>query len=223
MTQITISIDHDLEQKLRKFAKDNDYKTLSALVTDAIRDKIDNSKPDYWQRVSMVMQLENRRLLETLVGDKMSLNRAIWNAEETQDALMSGYAMDYRFLLGRIDRDELTDEEARSVHDTLATFRDLKWSAEQIGDKKLIERTQFPGFDARNDHKRFGYANFLVRNGKWPELGTNNEVPNSHGEQGDYEKLVMRHREIRNQKPEGSYQQVLLSRTDIDYILDGVS
>ncbi len=223
MTQITISIDHDLEQKLRKFAKDNNYKTLSALVTDAIRDKIDNSRPDYWQRVSMVMQLENRQLLETLVGDKLRINRAIWNTEETQDALMYGYSMDYRFLLGRIDRDELTDEEARSVHDILATFRDLKWSAKQIGDKKLIERTQFLGFDANNDHKRFGYANFLVRNGKWSEFGINNEVPNSHGEQGNYEKLVMRHREIRNQKPEGSYQQVLLSRTDIDYILDGVS
>lgn len=223
MTQITISIDNDLEQKLRKFAKDNDYKTLSALVTDAIRDKIDNSRPDYWQRVSMVMQLENRRLLETLVEDTMPLNRAIWKAEETQDALMSGYSIDYRVLFNRIDREELADEEAHSVHDILATFRDLKYSAEKIGDKKLIEKTQFPGFDANNDHKRLGYANFLVRNGKWSEVGTNNEVPDSHGEQGDYKKLVMRHREVRNQKPGGSYEQVPLSRTEISYILDGVS
>lgn len=223
MTQITVSIDSDLEKRLRKFAEDNDYNTLSALVTDAIRDKIDNTTPDYWQRVGMVLQLENKRLLEMLVGEKAQLRKALWNTDAIQDALMGGYTIDYRYLFGRVERNELADDEARNVHDTLGAFYDLLQSAEHIGDKNLIKKVQFPGFDAKNDYKKLNYANYIIRRGIWSKLAVNGEIPNSHGEQGDYKKIVARLKEVQNKIPRQSDRRVFLSRDDILYIIDGTS
>jgi len=221
MAQITVSISDELEHNLRNFAENNGYATLSALVTDAIREKIKNEGPDYWQRVGMVLQLRNNQLLETLVGDKNLVRDNDWHMSTMHDVLCNGYKIEYASVFEYINRDELPKEAARSVYDIFDMYRDLQRSARELNDNKLAEEVLFPGFDGNNDHERLGYARHLVKNGRWESLAANDTIQNSHGAEPHYEAMVERHKEVRNRKRGDSYDHKVLTRTEVDYILNG--
>ncbi len=221
MAQITVSISDELEQSLRSFADKSGYATLSALVTDAIRDKLKGDSPEYWQRVNMVLQLKNNQLLETLIGDRELVEGRDWQMSSTYEILQSGYAADYRSAFEYVSRDELSKEVAHSVYDILDVYRDLQWAVREIGDDKLANDVLFPGFDGNNDYERLGYANHLIRNGRWEMIKPEGGIRNSHGAEPDYQKMVERHKEVRSQKRSESYDYKPLTRAEVEYIMKG--
>lgn len=221
MAQITVSISDELEQKLRRFADENGYATLSALVSDAVRDKLGSDNPSYWQRVSMVLQLKNNQLLETLAGDKNLVEGKDWQMNAMYDVLVNGYQIEYPSIFEYIDRDELSKSVSRSVYDILDMYRDLQWGARELGDDRLAKEVLFPGFDGNNDYERLGYANHLVRDGRWESVATHGVIPNSHGMEPHYDEMVERHKEVRSRKRGESHEHKELTRTEIEYILNG--
>lgn len=221
MAQITVSISDELEQSLRAFADDNGYATLSALVSDAIREKIRGDGPDYWQRVGMVLQLKNNQLLETLVGDKNLVEGDKWQMSTMYDVLSSGYKIEYPSVFEHVYRDEMPKELARSVYDILDMYRDLQWAARELSDDKLTREVMFPGFDGNNDVDRLGYAHHLIKNGRWESVAVHDTIPNSHGAEPHYEKMVERHKEVRSRKRGEDHDHKILTRPEVDYILKG--
>lgn len=221
MAQITVSITDDLEQKLREFAKSNGYATLSALASDAIREKLRGDGPEYWQRVSMVLQLKNNQLLETLVGGKELVDGRDWQMSQTYDVLRSGYVGDYRNEFEYVSREEFSKSRATAVYDTLDTYRDLQWSAKELGDEKLIQDTLFPGFDGNRDYEELGYVRHLVSNGRWEMVEPVDKSYNSHGAVTDYPAMVERHKEVRSREREDRFDRKPLKRADIEYVLMG--
>lgn len=222
MAQITVSISDELERDLRDFANKNGYATLSALVSDAIRDKLKGDGPDYWQRVSMVLQLKNNQLLETLVGEKELVEGKDWQMSQTYDVLRSGYAGDYRNEFEYVSRDEFSKARATFVYDILDAYRDLQWSAKELGDDNLVTETRFPGFDGNRDYEELGYVRHLVGNGRWEMVEPVDKSYNSHGAEPNYRAMIERHKEVRSrEREEDRLDYKPLSRADIDYILKG--
>jgi uncharacterized protein YfbU (UPF0304 family) len=221
MAQITVSISDDLERDLRKFADENGYATLSALVSEAIRDKMRSNGPEYWQRVGMVLQLRNNQLLETLIGDKELVEGKDWHMNTMHDVLTNGYQIEYPSIFEHIERDEMSNDVARSVYDILDVYRDLQWAARELSDEELVREVAFPGFDGNNDHERLGYARHLVKNGRWESLATHDTIPNSHGAEPHYEAMVERHKEVRSRKRGESHDHKVLTRSEVNYIMNG--
>jgi|GEM_PF-6820188 len=219
MAQITVSISDELEQELRKFADKNGYATLSALVSESIRDRIQGNSPSYWQRVQMVIQLRNNQLLETLADGKSLLEGEDWHLSNMHNVLMNGYKIEYPSEFEFINRDELSDDVARSVYDILDMYRDLQSAARKLNDKELAKKLVFPGFDGNNDHIRLGYARHLVMDGRWEDVAVHGSIPNSHGAEPDYKGMVGRHKEMRRHGNNDYHNFRTLTRDEIDYII----
>ena len=137
------------------------------------------------------------------------------------DVLSSGYKIEYPSVFEYIYRDEMPKGLARSVYDILDMYRDLQSAARELNDDELIKEVMFPGFDGNNDFERLGYARHLVKNGRWESVATHGTIPNSHGAEPYYEKMVERHKEVRSRKRGEDHDYKILTRPEADYILNG--
>jgi len=68
--------------------------------------------------------------------------------------------------------DELDAQECRYVFDVLNMYRMLRNGYDELKDKSGIAEAdiRFRGFDGNNETKRYAFAEFLQKTGKWQEV-----------------------------------------------------
>src|SRR5947209_2882930 len=78
--------------------------------------------------------------------------------------------------------EEMPEASCREVMDILDMHWSLKSSYLQLTDKAGIDEEQirFDGFDGNNEAQYLAYAQFLIKQDRWPEL--KDEVKNSHAQ-----------------------------------------
>ncbi len=221
MSQITVSISDDLRSKLDKYVKDNGYATTSAFVAEAIADRLSN--PNYWQRVTMALILENRREIGALRSGKSPDELEEWSKKETYDAVINGYKPLYGHVFEYIAQDELSQEQVTHVYDILDVYRDLQASAKKLGDKDLEETVKFPGFDGNNEPELLGFFRYLKENGRWDFIESREKDDNSHSSvpRITYPGMIERHREITRsfRDDNGMLKWRSLTKDEINHIL----
>ncbi len=104
------------------------------------------------ERLSYALQL---KILEKLTGDD-TYKKLVTVVEE-------GYTLHYRDLFESI-YEELSIENCRFVLDVLEMYRGLNFSANLLGDEKLLGKARFKGFDFNNslEGKMGSYARYFV-------------------------------------------------------------
>lgn len=150
-------------------------------------------RPDSWGlgvTISATMKLTRTerwilsnqyRILEKLYPEDADAFR------DAQDALNSGYELEYGHLAERIyaEKHTLNEDECREVLDILAMFRDLKYGYKEVGGEKGtgVEEwlVQFSGFDGNNESSHLGYCRYICdpKHGRFQELDRGDDY-NSH-------------------------------------------
>ncbi len=158
------------------------------------------------ERLSYSLQL---KILEKLTGDD-SYKNLITMLEE-------GYTLHYQDLFELLYND-LSIEDCRFVLDVLEMYRGLNFSANSLGDKKLLEEIQFKGFDFNDslEGKMASYARYFVF-----DLQRYDEIrDNSNGDFSSH--MVMRNKYKAMLKIWNGYEfsaKYMLSKENIELIL----
>ncbi len=103
-----------------------------------------------------------------LILEKLYPERASDYARR-REAISRGYMLDYGWIAGEIDQDEMSVEECREVINILDMHRSLLLSCQSARvDPKGV---RFEGFDKNQERRQYGYASYLLAvEGKWNEL-----------------------------------------------------
>jgi uncharacterized protein YfbU (UPF0304 family) len=114
-----------------------------------------------FERLSLMNQLA---ILKKLEPD---------NAEDYDnqiEILHSGYTILYGDVFQSV-YEEMDDEECRYVFDVLDMFRNLINSFNGLKDKQGLteDDVRFGGFDGNNEAKRWAFAKYLKKSGRWQE------------------------------------------------------
>lgn len=192
MGQLTISIPDKLESKLRGYSKDRGQ-TISSLVTEMIREKLEtNPSLTYWERVALVMQLENNR------GD---IEDKDWEFSRAYEVLKNGFVSEYENLFDYIERNEFSKSSSDYVIEVLVMYENMQRSAYDIKDEKIINLVKFPGFDGNNEADLLGFARYLQENDRFKHIKSYSSDMNSHGlEQPHYRSMLMQYQAILDSK-----------------------
>lgn len=203
MAQLTVSLPDELEQRLRRYCEDHGYQTTSALVSEALREKLEGNQPlDYWQRVSLIVQLENNRLLATLAKGKPTLDDKDWDFNTAYDALIDGYSDEYNYVFRYVEPGELSKNASKYVVDVLAMYDDLQWSSRENKDEEVKKLVKFPGFDGNHEVGYLGFARYLQKHGRFESIDSTFPDMNSHRMTPDYNSMLKRYQAIRDSKPD---------------------
>lgn len=203
MAQITVSISDELESRLRKYCEDYGYQTVSSLVAESLREKLENNQPlDYWQRVALVVQLENNRLLESLMAGKKQIDEKDWHFSTAFDALREGYVSEYNHPFEYIYAGELSKSASDYVMDVLAMYDDLQWSAKESKDEEVIKLATFLGFDGNHETGYLGFARYLQKHQRFESVYSTFPDMNSHRMTPNYRSMLARYKEIRDGDPD---------------------
>lgn len=82
------------------------------------------------------------------------------HCETVQEALQSGYQPCYEYVLDRMEKEEITGEQAQFVYDVLDMFDALQRYEQASGTKIEHAHAKFSGFDGHGD--LVGFARFNV-------------------------------------------------------------
>jgi len=199
MGQITISLPDELDTQLRGHAEARGYSSISSLVAEALREKFAATQPlNYWSRVSLVVQLENQRLLEALVQKSDAFEQGDWPRDSILDALEYGYTQEYSRGFQYVDDDEMSSSDAKYVIDVLDMYADLQFAVNEVGDGEFSKRTIFPGFDGNHEGKYMSFVRYLRSNHRFAHVKCWSEDANSHGMGADYRTMLARYRSARS-------------------------
>jgi uncharacterized protein YfbU (UPF0304 family) len=152
----------------------------------------------YWSRVSLVVQLENQRLLEALVRRGDPIEEGEWTRDSVLDALTHGYQREYFVGFQYVDQDELSPPDSKYVIDVLDMYADLQFSANEIGDQQLSKQVTFHGFDGNHQGQYMAFAQYLRSNRRFAHVTCSSEDVNSHGMGPDYRAMLSRYRLVRS-------------------------
>jgi uncharacterized protein YfbU (UPF0304 family) len=199
MGQVTISLPDEIDRQLRQYTVARGYSTVSSLVAEALREKFDTTKRlEYWTRVSLVVQLENQRLLDALIQGGSPLKQGDWSRDVVLDALTYGYQREYSAGFQYVDQDEMSPSDGKYVIDVLDMYADLQFSANEIGEKQLSKQMLFPGFDGNHQGQYMAFAQYLRSNRRFAHVVCSSEDVNSHGMGPDYRAMLTRYRLVRS-------------------------
>lgn len=199
MGQVTISLPDEIDRKLRQYAELKGYSSVSSLVAEALREKFDSTKTlEYWSRVSLVVQLENQRLLAALVQQAAPLEEGEWSRDVVLDALTYGYQREYSTGFEYVCQNELSSSDSNYVIDVLDMYADLQYSANEIGEGQLSSEVSFPGFDGNHQSQYMAFARYLRANRRFAHVTCSNADVNSHGMGPDYRAMLTRYRLVRS-------------------------
>jgi len=219
MSQITISMPDNLEREIRKEVKNGGYATVSAYITEVMRKSLMNEERlDYWYRVGLTLQLQNNKLLSTLVKDKELIKDSDWPYSRTLEVLEDGIVSEYDGIFNNVDKEGMTRGNARFVIDVLAMYEDLKMSAKQLALEGLEDSLSFPGFDGNNDPDLLGYVRHLVKHQRFAHVKPRDLSYNSHGLHPHYSGMLSRYTAIRD-KQDLTMEWLPLSEKEIHDIL----
>lgn len=197
MGQLTITLPDELEQEVRGAVISGDYGSVSDFIRDAIRLEL-SQKPRYWDRVGLVLSLENNLMLKKLVDERTL------EPNELLEALRSGYASDYYDIENIAAHDELDTDGAQFVRDVLDMHTALQYAADiHKMSKKMKDEVLFRGFDGNAGDGYLGYVSFLVDNGNYTYVKPLDKIPhlNSHMQINDiYERMLSAYKAIRKAK-----------------------
>lgn len=216
MGQLTITLPDSLEQEVRDAVTTGDYGSVSDFIRDAIRLEL-SQKPRYWERVALVLSLENNLMLKEMVDEnKLEKN-------ELLQALRKGYSSDYYDAEYIASHDELDPEGARFVIDVLDMHSALQHAAEvhNMSDE-IKEDVIFRGFDGNAGDGYLGYVNFLVDNGSYTYVKPLDKIPhlNSHMMVNEiYERMLSAYKPIRKAKVYSARNQTLTA-DEVKQIVD---
>jgi uncharacterized protein YfbU (UPF0304 family) len=213
MGQISITLPDELESKIR-LASEQSGSSLSDYVRDLLKVGVNGiSNPSYWEKLSLILAMENQQML-----GKLTNNPKVNNWSYAIEALENGYVSEYRQIHQGIDLVAFPPEKAAFVHRVFDCYDDLQYSAKELEDKELAQKTAFPGYDGNNEGQYLGYAQFLVENSRWKHIKTMTSDLNSHHISSIYEYNLMLEKwdEIRSTKPRDKN----LSKSEIEGILD---
>ena len=100
-----------------------------------------------------------------------------------EDALNSGYELEYGGLVQHVNEDTLPADECVEVINILEMHRMLKYGFDRLENKTDIDAhaINFAGFDGNNETKQMAYARFVCAKGtgRYEELDTGDDF-NSH-------------------------------------------
>jgi uncharacterized protein YfbU (UPF0304 family) len=216
MGQITVSLPEDIESRIRRHADEQGYQTLSSLVTEVLRERLDgNGRLDYWTRVGLVLELENNRLLSALAQGKSHIKDENWDFRRAYDALREGYVSEYPDTLQYVYSVELDKSSANYVMDTLAMYEDLQWSCEENKDSDTTKVAVFPGYDGNHQTSFLGFAQYLAKNRQFAHIEKRFPDFNAHSMTPDYRSMLDTYNEIRRKKN----RNVALTKEEILTIL----
>lgn len=116
------------------------------------------------------------RILEALYPDEADY------FAQRREAVESGYELSYHTVFEHITDSTLSEKECQEVLDILTMFSDLKHFASKLEDLSGINTfyLDFPGFDANEEGKQYGYANYFCDLGRFENLEGAGKK-NSHG------------------------------------------
>ena len=125
------------------------------------------------------------------------------NAEsykKDREIITRGYTIEYEDVFTEI-YDEMSVEECRYVYDVLDLYRVLIRSYDELKDKEGLspDDVKFQGFDANNESKRWAFAEYLKKEGRWTETLTGYLNSHSMSTMSLYPKMLERFEPIREQ------------------------
>jgi uncharacterized protein YfbU (UPF0304 family) len=221
MGQITVTLPDELESEVRKHVHQGNYTTISSLIVESLREKMNGEKGlSYWQRAQLTLSLENNRLLQSLLGTKSVLAETSWPKQQQYEALMEGYKIEYNSLFNPVSHRELSDADAQFVLEVMETYATMQFVSDQLRDNALREQTIFPGFDPENQSWLIEYARYLRKHGMHRDLRMQNKDITLTGHQPDYEQITKRFREIEERRLNDKNVPDYTS-ADISYMLFG--
>lgn len=99
--------------------------------------------------------------------------KSLEHCETVQEALQSGYKPCYDYVLERMEKNEITEEQAQFVYDVLNMFDALQRYEQASGTKIEYAHSRFSGFDGHGN--LVGFARFNVEALKrWDYLNIKN-------------------------------------------------
>jgi uncharacterized protein len=117
------------------------------------------------------LTLVERKILanQFVLLEKLDPEQAEYYAE-SRDIIEHGYTIFYDEVLQSI-YDEMPIAECRYVFDVLDMHMALRNSYDKLTDKGGVSEddVRFRGFDGNNESKRYAFAEFLKKTGKWAE------------------------------------------------------
>lgn len=121
-------------------------------------------KPETLTAVERKILANQLLLLEKLDPDQAD------DYAESREIIERGYTIFYDEVLQSI-YDEMPIAECSYVFDVLEMHRALRHSYDKLTDKGGIaeDDIRFRGFDGNNETKRFAFAQYLQKTGKWVE------------------------------------------------------
>lgn len=222
MAQITISLPDELDIEIRKMYEEQGFPTVSAFVADAVRQRLMvGGKLPYWERASMVMQLENNRMLATLLDGKKLIEDADWKSHRHYEVLREGYEYEYDGVFQGVDKEGLSPAAAKYVYDIMRMYEDIQVSAKKLNDEKLAAAVGFPGFDGNHEHRLLGFVQYLRSHKSYESIYLRDTL-NSHGTEPHYRGMLERYNQIRNKtKDEFGYDfdYKFLTKEEINTII----
>jgi len=209
MSQITISLSPELEREIRAFASKNGYGTLSDLVRDALRDKVDGGRGmTYWERALMVRVLQ----IQEAVCDPGRYG----TNEQAIEALQNGYVSEYRRRFGDVNPEEVGADVTEFVHQVLACFDHLQRSAAELDDPELTNEVLFEGYDANTEGEYLGYAGYLYDTDRYRYVAGMRHGMNTHFPMRNaYRRMLTKWTEV----SDGESHSRLLTREQVEEVL----
>lgn len=217
MGQLTITLPDTLESEVRGAVSKGDYGSVSDFIRDAIRLEL-SQKPRYWERVGIVLSLENNLMLKELV-DESKLEK-----NELLSALRKGYSSDYYDVEYIAQRGELSSEGSQFVVDVLNMYSALQYAADVHNMSDDVKKeVVFRGFDGNAGDGYLGYTNFLVDNGSFANVKPLDKVPhlNSHSMVNEiYERMLSAFKPIFKSKIHGPSRDLVLTPGEVQRVID---
>jgi uncharacterized protein YfbU (UPF0304 family) len=152
MGQLTITLSDELEQKVRQYAHENGYDSVSDFMRE-VASKATSGRPSYWERTYLAHLMEIKKLLGADIDEKLL------------DALKNGYPKFYPSEGYHVTKKELSEEDMEFVMQVLEMYRDLQYGYRESAEKDSeIEKTViFEGFDGNAGDGHLGFLHFLVK------------------------------------------------------------
>jgi uncharacterized protein len=164
-------------------------------------------------RTERLLLANQNRILEALCPDDAEY------FSQRREALESGYELSYHTMFEHISESTLSEEGCQEVLDILTMFTDLKYFVSKIDDVSGINAfyLEFPGFDANEEGKYYGYANYFCDLGRFETLEGAGKK-NSHGPfLGTYRRMLAEWRQCRTKDAIGMYN---LTKDDLIRIVN---
>jgi uncharacterized protein len=156
-----------------------------------------------------------------LLLEKLDPDGAEYYAE-SRDIIEHGYTIFYEEVLQSIFA-EMPIDDCRYVFDVLDMHRALRTSYDKLTDKGGIteDDIRFRGFDGNNESKRYAFAEFLKKTGKWQETLAGGLNSHSMVTMHLYPKMLEKYNRIveKHKKGNAMHEWWLLSAEEIKEVI----